>query len=262
MVRRATVSVRNAVRKLHPYLLQAREQNMNEADTVRRISKVFEDALGYDPLTEVSREAQSKGKYLDLLMKIDDVPRLIVEVKRAGVKLRDRHIEQSYYYASTSNLPWVLLTNGVEWNLYHLTFEEGIEYEKAFSVDLSRDDINEVGDKLSLLHRDFIKKGGLEEWWEKQIAMQWPSIARALFHDEVLSRIRREIRRDAGVLIDPEDLAERLYQMFSQEVREEIGQPRIRRRRRSRQAREKELPDSSATSEVQKACHTADEPPR
>lgn len=96
--------IKRPLRKMVPYLLQAKEQNMNEADTVRRVTKVLEDVLGYDPLVEISREAQLKGKYLDLLIKVDDVAKFIVEVKRAGIKLRDRHIDQAYTYASTNNL--------------------------------------------------------------------------------------------------------------------------------------------------------------
>ena len=55
-------SIRSALRKIHPFLIQAQEQNLNEADTVFRIKKVFEDVLGYDGMTEITGEAQIKGK--------------------------------------------------------------------------------------------------------------------------------------------------------------------------------------------------------
>lgn len=228
---------------------------MNEADTVRRVTKVLEDALGYDPMLEIGREAQLKGKYLDLLIKVDDVARLIVEVKRAGIKLRDRHIDQAYTYASTNNIPWVLLTNGVVWNLYHLTFEEGIEYERAFSLDFSKLDLEAAADKLALLHRENVRKGGLEDFWECQIALSWPSIAKALFQEDVLRRIRREIRRTAGILIDTEDLSERLREMMSPEVRETIGQVKVRKRSRRRKIQDQErsprLPESTTAPGTQ-----------
>jgi len=219
------------LRKALPYLLQAQEQSLNEADTMIRVVKVFEDILGYDALTEVSREAQVRDKYIDVLLKTGDIPRLIVEVKAAGVTLRDRHIEQAENYASRNNFRWVLLTNGVAWNLYHLTFEEGIEYEKAFSVDLKKDDFDQAADVLSLLHHDFLKVGGLDDYWACQEAMNPASIGRALFHENVLRNIRREIRRDTGRLIDIEDLAEAVRNMLSPEAREEIGRMRIRKRR-------------------------------
>src|SRR5437867_4244805 len=125
--------ISKALKHYVPILLQAQRDNMNEADTVQRLVKVFEDVLGYDSLSEISREAEVKNKYVDVTLKIDGVVRLLVEAKAAGVVLRDRHIDQAQAYASRNNFQWVLLTNCVTWNLYHLTFEEGIEYERAFS---------------------------------------------------------------------------------------------------------------------------------
>jgi hypothetical protein len=103
------------------HLLQAKSDNLNEADTVMRVSKVFEDVLGYSAMTEISRETNIKDKYVDLAIKLEASIRLLVEVKAAGTTLRDRHIEQAERYASEGNHRWVVLTNGTAWNLYRLT---------------------------------------------------------------------------------------------------------------------------------------------
>lgn len=231
--------ITKALKKYVPILLQAQRDNMNEADTVQRLIKVFEDVLGYDSLSEISREAQMKNKYVDVALKVDGVVRLLVEAKAAGVVLRDRHIEQAQSYASRNNFQWVLLTNGVCWNLYHLTFEEGIEYERAFAVDLSvLEQFNESASLLSVLHRVAIKKGEHEGFWQKRRALGSASIGRALFQEGVLRLLRREIRRNEGLLIDSEDLAKALHGMFSLEAREQIGPVKIRRKRtRSPKAR-------------------------
>src|SRR4030042_3335949 len=133
------VDIRKPLRKFPPILMAARDDGLNEADTVQRICHFFDKVLGYDPLRDISREAEMKGKYVDVSIKIDNQVRLLVEAKAAGVRLRDRHIEQAQAYASRNNYPWVLLTNGVDWNLYHLTFEEGIEYECAFALSLDEE---------------------------------------------------------------------------------------------------------------------------
>ena len=227
--------MRSSLRKLQPFLVQAREQNINEADTVVRVVKVFEDVLGYDPLTEISREAALRDKYVDLVLKLDDVIKLIVEVKAAGVTLRDRHIEQAQSYASRNNYRWVVLTNGVVWNLYHLTFDEGIEYEVAFTIDLSEEALfDDNSEKLGLLQHDSILNGELEEYWELKSALSPQSIGRAMFHEDVLATLRREIRRDAGILIDPEDLAQAIRNMLTPEVREQLGPLKIRKKRKPR----------------------------
>jgi hypothetical protein len=227
------IDIRKSLKKFAPHFTAARDGGMNEADTVLRLCRFFEDVLGYDGLEDISREAQMKNKFVDVCLKIDDRVRLLVEAKAAGVQLRDRHIEQAQAYASQNNYRWVLLTNGIEWHLYHLTFEEGIEYERAFVVSLATDEaLDEAATKLALLHKLSVRKGLLDEFWEKATALGPTSICKALFSESVLMLLRREIRRDTGLLIDPEDLAKSLHAMLSTETREQIGPLRVRRRRR------------------------------
>src|SRR5262249_28809915 len=158
--------------KMLPHLVQAQNDNLNEADTVQRLIKVFEEVLGYDAMNDISREAQMKNKFIDIVLKIDGVIRLLVEEKAAGEKLRDRYIEQAHTYASRYNYRWVLLTNGITWHLYHLTFEEGIEYERAFAIDLSDSSkFDGAAEQLSLLHKQSIKKGDLDEFWQRATAL-------------------------------------------------------------------------------------------
>jgi len=228
------VDIRKPLKKLLPHLIKGKEDNLNEADTVQRIIKMFEEVLGFDAMTEITRETQVKDKYVDVAIKLDGATRLLIEAKAAGVILRDRHIEQAQHYAAEGNMPWVILSNSVTWNLYHLSFEEGIEYVRVFSVDLSVDPIDQAAELLGLLHRQAIKKGELEVYWEHHVALSPESIGRALFTEGSLKLIRREIRRREGVLIDEEDLVKAIHGMLSTEAREQIGPPRVRRKPKPR----------------------------
>lgn len=67
------------------------------------IIKFFEDVLGYDGMVDVSREANVKYKYVDIVLKVDNVVRLLVEAKAASGTLRDRHTEQAEGYAAKGN---------------------------------------------------------------------------------------------------------------------------------------------------------------
>lgn len=226
--------IRKSLKKYLPHLLKAAEDNLNEADTVQRVIKVFEDVLGYDPMNEISRETAIKDKFVDVALKIDGTMRLLVEAKSANTTLRDRHIEQAQAYAANSNIRWVLLTNGVNWNLYHLTFEEGIEASLAFSVNLTAGVEDKGADLLGLLHRQSVKKGELDAYWEQRVALSPASIGRALFTEDCLRFVRREIRRREGILIDEEDLAQGIHEMLSTEAREQIGPLKVRRRAKTR----------------------------
>lgn len=257
-------NVRKPLRKLLPHLLKAREDNLNEADTVQRIIKVFEEVLGYDPLSEITRESQIRDKYVDIALKVEGKIRLLVEAKSAATEMRDRHIEQAQHYAAEANIPWVVLTNGVVWNLYHLSFEQGVEYVKAFSVDLAADPLEKGADYLALLHRQALTKGELEEFWQHRAALSPQSIGRAIFTEDALRLIRRDIRRREGILIDEEDLARAVHEMFSTETRELLGPPRIKRKAktRPRAAAEDQSAESAGppTSGPPSATATNDQP--
>jgi predicted type IV restriction endonuclease len=228
------INIRKPLKKLLPFLIQGQQDSLNEADTVQRIVKVFEEVLGYDGMTEITRERQIKDKYVDLAVRVDGTVFLLVEVKAGGVVLRDRHIDQAQRYAAEGNIRWALLTNGVSWNLYHLTFEEGIEYERAFTLDLSADSLDRAAELLGLLHRQGVRAQALETYWGQRVALGPASIGRALFSEDVLRLIRRNIRKEEGILIDPEDLAGAIHGMLSTEARERIGPMRVRRKRKPR----------------------------
>lgn len=227
------VDVKRALKKFRPHLLQAKADSLNEADTVQRIIKVFEDVLGYSALSEITRESNIKDRYVDLAIKLDGRIRILVEAKSAGTVLRDRHIDQAQRYAAEGNHRWVILTNGTDWNLYHLTFEEGIEYERLFSIDLADDAaLDSATQCLSLLHRQSLKKGLLDKHWDHRVAMNPASIGKSLFSEEVLRMIRRDIRKREGLSVDEEDLANAIHEMMTAAAREQIGPMRIRRRRK------------------------------
>ncbi|HVM60171.1 MAG TPA: type I restriction enzyme HsdR N-terminal domain-containing protein [Verrucomicrobiae bacterium] len=221
-------NIAHGLKKYLPHLLQAQQDNLTEADTLQRIVKVFEDVLGYDPFTEISRELEVKSKYVDLAIKIDGTIKFFVEVKAAGKKLRDRHVAQGELYAAEGNIPWVLVTNGVEWNLYHLTIEEGVDFERVFSVTLAPETIEESAEKLVLLHRNSVKAGAHERFWERQTALSPATIGRAIFTEDVLRHIRKEIHQRQDILIDIEDLAGAIHDLLTTTAKELIGPPKVR----------------------------------
>lgn len=234
------IDVRKPLKKFLPHLLAAREHGLNEADTVQRIMKALEVVLGYDAMSELTREMNLKDKYVDLAVKLDGRIRFLIEVKAAGIDLRDRHIEQAERYAAENNIHWVVLTNGITWNLYHLTFDEGIEYSRAFSVDVSDAlKFDDCASCFALLHRQAVRKDALENFWAQRVALGPASIGRALFHEDILRRLRRDIRKREELGVDEEDLAKALHDMLSVEARELIGPVKIRRTRQPRTPKKK-----------------------
>jgi hypothetical protein len=228
------LDIKTPLKKILPFLLSAKKDNLNEADTVIRIIKVLEDVLGYNPMTEITREQQIKAKYVDIAIKIDGHIRLLVEVKAAGSQLRDRYIEQAEMYASEGNYPWVLLTSGVEWSLYHLTFGQGIDIVRAWHINLEDDNLDKSCDLFAMLHRKSILTNALDTYWENKSALTVSSIGTALFSEDVIELLRREIKKKSGVRPDEEDLAEALHDMLAVEAREVLGPVRIIRPKKAK----------------------------
>ena len=48
------IDIRKPLKNMLPHLKKAQEENLNEADTVRRVAKVLEDVLGYHGFDEIT----------------------------------------------------------------------------------------------------------------------------------------------------------------------------------------------------------------
>lgn len=215
---------------------EGRERNINEADTVMYLVKFFTDALGYDVFHELTKEFQVRERYCDLAVKLDGVVHYLVEAKAATHALSDRHIEQAESYAARSGIPWVVLTNGINWRLYHLTFDNttGIEHDLAFECSLTAEaDLEETWKLLELLSRTSVKDGTLDAFWERKKTLSAGSLIEALFTEEVLHVLRRELHRRSEVRLELEDIAAELRRLLNPDVlTEDIKIHKSRKKRR------------------------------
>ena len=99
-------------------------------------------------------------------------------------------------------------------------------------------------------------------FWQKASAMCAASIGKAIFSENVLRLLRREIRRDTGLLIDPEDLAKALHDLLSQEAREQIGPMRIRKKRKTPKRSNRDSAVAESTPAASEPSEPIELPPR
>ncbi len=233
-------AIRRTIKKFVPILKESREANKNEAETVMIISKFLEEAFGYDLLRDVSREFQIRDRYCDLAIKINGQVRFLIEAKDVTTALHEKHIEQAENYASRSGIPWVVLTNAIQWHLYHLTFNdsEGISRVRVLSVDLLAEGADEevMARDLGILHRESVAAGELEGFWQKFSALGPRGLIRALFSESVLSQLRREVRRETGIMIPTEEILEALKNLLDKTILADLADIKIRKRRRKRRS--------------------------
>lgn len=186
---------------------EAADKNLNEADTVMRLTRFFEEVLGYDPFNEITREQAIKGTFVDIALKVEEDIRILVEVKAAGISLREGHTQQAQNYAANKGIPWVLLTNGCRYILYRVHLDGAIEAIEVFDVDLAGGHADATAERLALIHRKAMKKGvELEKFYRLQRTLSAETIMKALATEAVLATLCRELRAITGTRVPEEDV--------------------------------------------------------
>jgi len=226
------VDITRDLKKYAPIFQHAYEQNINEAETSLRIGKFLEDALGYDVFQDITKEHTIKDRFVDYAIKLNGKVVFFIEIKQAGIDLREIHIEQASNYAANAGVSWVALTNGRVWQLYHLTFDDGIQSDLIWSADILGADFKDAACKISLLHKKCILKNEHEEYYAKVKALSAKSIIQAIFQENTLRTIRIHLKKATGISVDEQDLVSGIKAMISPEAWEEIGAVKIKRKRR------------------------------
>src|SRR5215208_3174661 len=110
------------IKRFQPILASAKARDVGESDTVVIITDMLAEVFGYDKFLEVTSEYAIKSTFCDLATKIDGTLQTLIEVKAIGLELKDSHVKQAVDYAANQGVDWVLLTNGISWRVYHVTF--------------------------------------------------------------------------------------------------------------------------------------------
>jgi hypothetical protein len=156
--------LKNTLERFAQVFRQGQQEQLVEADTVMHVTRFFSDVLGYDVFSELTQELMVHGRFCDLAVRLEGAVKFVVEVKPASFSLADRQIGPAESASERFRVPWVVLTNGVNWRLYHLTFAgSAVEHRLLFDVDVSPEaDFAAVWRRLGLLSRAQVLAGSLE----------------------------------------------------------------------------------------------------
>ncbi|MFQ5581092.1 MAG: type I restriction enzyme HsdR N-terminal domain-containing protein [Mariprofundaceae bacterium] len=214
--------IRKAVPKFKRVLNRARERDVNEADTVTIISDVLEEVFGFDKYSEITREYAIRGTYCDLAVKYDDVVRYLIEIKAIGLDLKENHLRQAVNYAAGEGIEWVVLTNGIEWEIYHVSVKGKVDHELvcAFKFTELNPRSGQDVEMLYMLCKRGIDKDLITDFYERQQVVNKFMITAIALSQPVASTIRRELRKiKPGLKVDVEEIQEILQrEAFKREV--------------------------------------------
>lgn len=199
--------IQSRLKHYQAVLAAQRARDVSEADTVTVIKDVLSDIFGFDKYAELTSEHAIRGTYCDLAIKLDGKLQLLLEVKAIGLDLKDTHAKQAVDYAANQGIEWVVLSNGVEWVLFHVLFKKPIDKEEVVRINLLEANHRDEADmeRLFLLTKEGLGRNALAEYRDRKDATSRFMLAAIILEsDAVMSAIRREVRRVSEILVDPE----------------------------------------------------------
>lgn len=203
------------VPKFQRVVKAALDRDVNEADTVLIIQDIVAEALGFDKYTEITSEYAIRGTYCDLAIKIDEKIQYLIEVKAIGLNLKDSHIKQAVDYGANKGIPWVILTNGVAWELHRIRFERPISHELVAGFDFLTLNVRKTEDRdlLYLLTKEALAKSVRDTYYERVQSVNRFVVGALLTSPPVLSMLKKEVRRISdGIKVDVSEIEKILRQ--------------------------------------------------
>ena len=207
----ATNEIKALIREARSIIEEVQKADGNEAETRRRVERIFESVLGYDAFKHLSREHAVHGvgdtEHMDFVIRPTcEQISMVVELKRVNVDLAHKHLKQAMRYAVDLGCEWFLLTNGRQWDLYHLEFGQPPETRLIKSWNLLQDDIGDLADNFEIISCRNLKRGALEELWKSQSALTPEALLSEILSEDSLRALKNAFRRNTGTTINPEDI--------------------------------------------------------
>jgi len=240
---------------------QAYDMDCNEAETRRRIERMFETLMGYDAFRNLSRERAVRGagetEHVDYAIQFAQgekaKPEIMVEIKRVCADLETKHLKQVSSYAINAGCEWLILTNSREWRLYHVSFGQPPITKMIYSWNLLTDDLSILAERFDLLSLRSLKRGVLESVWQKTNVLDPKNLLQTILGQTSLAILRRELRRDFGVSLTPEEIVTGIRRLLNENALNELegiriylGEKKIKRRRPKEPGGEEEQETSSS----------------
>lgn len=197
------------IKRFQPILTSAQARDVNESDTVIIITDMLSEVFGYDKYSEITSENSIRGTYCDLATKIDGATQALIEAKAVGQDLKDAYLKQAVDYAANQGVDWVILTNGVLWRIYKVTFAKPIDQELVCEINFLSLQARDTGslELLYILTKEAWGKSVIGDYYSQKQALSRFCLAATVLSEPILNVIRRELRRmSPDVRIDIEQI--------------------------------------------------------
>src|SRR5262245_53367743 len=198
--------MKGAIKQFSKPLADLFARDANEGDTRLLVTDMLCEGFGLDKYTELTTEYRVKGEFADYGIRLDKELIAFLEVKRVTTKLAAKHLRQVETYAVNEGVEWVILTSGAVWQVYHITGGLPIVVDLALEVDLFGDETSaQKANQLYYLTKESLKRRQIDTLWQAKRATSPKSLAKVLTSENVVTAIRKELKRTTGQSVtDPE----------------------------------------------------------
>ena len=207
--------IKAALRRFKPLLKAARERDAGRADTATLALDLLSELFGYDRYSEITSELDNRESVFDFSIQAAGQPRMLVRVSPIGFAPDDRYLLATAQYAQMNAIEWIILTNGIGWQVHHVE-DVGVtapETPVVLAFDLlqmqpGRD--AHLG-TIHLLTREGHEKAGLSHFKLRLEMTNRHYLGAMVLSDAVVASVRRELRKlNPDLLVTEGELRENL----------------------------------------------------
>lgn len=187
----------SGLKKFQTIVNSAKAKDINESDTVVIITDMLSELFGYDKYSEITSEQAVKKTFCDLAIRIDNKVRFLIEVKAAGLDLKEDHIRQAVDYGSNLGIDWIILTNGNDWKVFKIIFAKPISHELVYDFSFTKLNAKKESD-IELLYyvcKESLGKSLLEDFHIQKQVMSRFFLGQLILNDSVIEAIRKTLKK-------------------------------------------------------------------
>lgn len=243
--------IRSGITRYSRIFEEARRSRRKEADVGNMIYVMLEDVFGYDKITDITAEFRVRGQYADYAVRLGSKLKVFVEVKGPNVRLNPVHLLQVTTYAVKEGVEWVVLTTGLDWQLYHISKAMPIDEQLVFSCSLTDQSRADTASMLFILTKEAMQRDVAKEYWDRKQAVSAPNLLRVLYSEPIVEKMCKELRALTGHRPSTDELRRLLeaeivrpdYAGQAKKVARRAGTRRIRARQADRPVDAEAPPD-------------------
>ncbi len=200
-----------SVPKFKRVLKKAYDKDVNESDTVSIIVDMLEQIFGFDKYDEVTSEYAIKGTFCDLAIMLNGKLKFLIEAKAIGIDLKSNHLNQALTYGAKEGIDWIILTNGIIWEIYRIQLKPNLEANLLCTLNFLEISLRQkdAAESLFIISKEGQSKNAIDQFSLKADLVNRYVIGALLTEDSIMNSIRLQVRKlDNNIKLTNDEILE------------------------------------------------------